>query len=75
MAIIHHQFNTLFFEIQAPGSPTMSVILLIPSLNTLAGTTEGSVPPWVYLIELYQILSTIHRPLINREEGSQILIR
>ena len=53
MAIIHHQFNTLFFEIQVPGSPTVSVILLIPSLNTLAGTTEGLVPPWVYLTELY----------------------
>jgi len=61
MATIHSQFDTqslkTLFEIQAPGSPTISVILLIPSLNTLAGSTKRLLPPLVYLRELYQILS------------------
>jgi hypothetical protein len=53
MATIYQKFNTQFFEIQAPVSPTVSVILLIPSLNTLVRITKGLVPPFIYLIELY----------------------
>ena len=37
MATIHHRLNTPFFEIQAPGCPTGSVILYILLINTLAG--------------------------------------
>ena len=60
---------------QAPGSSTESVILHILSPNTLVGSTERLLTPLVYLRELYQILSIIYGPLINREEGSRILIR
>ena len=80
MATIHQEFNPpqffgIIFEIQAPGSPTESVILHILSLNTLAGSTERLLAPLVYLGELYQILSLSRNgPLKSRGEGSRILI-
>jgi hypothetical protein len=80
VATIHQELNLLqFFEIlfgiQAPGSPTESVILHILSPNTLTGSTERLLTPLVYLRELYQIVFLSRNGLLkSREEGSQILI-
>jgi hypothetical protein len=57
MATIYQESDTqsleILFEIQAPDSPTESVILLIPFLNALVGITKGLLAPLVYLAELY----------------------
>jgi hypothetical protein len=72
MATNHQEFDTLFFEIQAPDSPTVSVILLTPLLNTLAGLIERLVPHSEYLKGRFQTLfKTKHRLLRNREVESQ----